>query len=261
MTTIKQTNLMTTLPIALQLYTLRDALAADVAGTLERVAAIGYAGVETAGFAGTTATAVGRLCRELGLAIAGAHMPLPLGADQAAVLADMAALGTTRLVNGWQPPEQYATADAIRRTADRFNEAAVVAGENGLTFGVHNHWWEFEPVAGRPAYQILLEHLDPAVYLEIDTYWVAVAGADPAAVLAELGPRAPLLHLKDGPGRQDAPMVALGQGMMDFPAVLRASHADWLIVELDRCATDMMTAVADSYAYLVGEGLGHGREG
>lgn len=253
---------MTPKPIALQLYTVREALAADVPGTLERVAAIGFAGVETAGFPGTTAAGMARMCRELGLAIPSAHTSLPLGDEQAKVLDDMAALGCTRLVSGWLPPENYADPRAIRRTADLFNEAHAVAAAHGLTLGIHNHWWEFERVNGRRlAYEILLERLHPDVFLEVDTYWARVAGADPAAVLTELGSRAPLLHLKDGPGDREQPMVALGQGIMEFPAILRTADAsaEWLIVELDRCATDMMTAVAESYAYLVENGWGYGQ--
>lgn len=248
-------------PIALQLYTVREALETDLRGTLERVAAIGYAGVEPAGFPGTTAAGMARMCRDLNLAIPSAHMPLPVGDERERVLDDMAALGCARLVSGWLPPDHYRDADAIRRTADLFNEAHAAAVTRGLALGIHNHWWEFEPVGGRLAYEILLERLDPAIFLEIDTYWIRVAGADPAQVLADLGPRAPLLHLKDGPGDRERPMVALGQGIMDFPPVMRAAgeHAEWFIVELDRCATDMMAAVAESYAYLTARGWGYGQ--
>ncbi|MCB0231676.1 MAG: sugar phosphate isomerase/epimerase, partial [Anaerolineae bacterium] len=64
----------------------------------------------------------------------------------------------------------------------------------------------------------------------------------------------------DGPATEKDPMVAVGQGVMDFPAIIpAATGAQWLIVELDRCATDMMVAVDESYRYLTGEGLAHGR--
>jgi sugar phosphate isomerase/epimerase len=63
--------------------------------------------------------------------------------------------------------------------------------------------------------------------------------------------RAPLLHLKDGPADDPkAPMTALGDGAMDLPAILAASHASWHIVELDRCAGDMWRAIEDSFHYL-----------
>ena len=86
----------------------------------------------------------------------------------------------------------------------------------------------------------------------MDTYWVAVAGVDPVTVLNEIGSRAHLLHLKDGPGIKGQPNVAVGQGVLDVPAILKACEgsADWVIVEFDRCATDIMIAVEESCQFL-----------
>jgi sugar phosphate isomerase/epimerase len=239
-------------PIAVQLYSVREALAHDFEGIIRQIAAMGYAGVETAGFPGTSAPAAARLFRDLGLTVCSAHAPLPLGEQQEGVLETMAALGCRRLVCAYLSPDEYRTLDQIRRNCDLLNEANAVAVANGLAFGVHNHWWEFEPVEGKYPYHMWLEYLDPAVFFEIDTYWVKAAGLDPAAVVAEFGERAPLLHIKDGPAVKDEPMTAVGDGVMDFPAILRAAgdNAEWLVVELDRCGTDMMEAVAKSYGAL-----------
>ncbi|MCB0153938.1 MAG: sugar phosphate isomerase/epimerase [Anaerolineae bacterium] len=251
------------LPIALQLYSIRETLAQDFEAGIRKVAAMGYAGVETAGFAGTTAAAASQLFAELGLRVCSAHAPLPVGDDKNKVLDDLAALGCHRLISAYLPPEQYQTLDGVKQACDRFNEANAVAVENGLSFGVHNHWWEFQPVAGHYPYHLWLERLDPAIFFEIDTYWVKTAGLDPLAVVGEFGERAPLLHIKDGPATTDEPMLAVGSGVMDIPGVVRAGsgHTEWLIVELDRCATDMLAAVEQSYHYLVQEGLGHGQNG
>jgi sugar phosphate isomerase/epimerase len=74
---------------------------------------------------------------------------------------------------------------------------------------------------------------------------------DPVSVIKELGKRAPLLHIKDGPCEQGKPMTAVGKGKMDFPPILKvANFAEWLIVELDSCATDMLEAVKESLTYL-----------
>jgi sugar phosphate isomerase/epimerase len=250
-----------TAPIALQLYTVREALAHDFAATVRRVAALGYRGVETAGFPGTTPQVAGRLFRELGLEVCGAHSPLPLGERKQEVLETLAALGCRRMILPWQPPENFATADGIRRVCDLLNEANAVAQPLDLTVGHHNHWFEYQRVGGRLAADIMLDHLAPEVFLEVDTYWVKTAGADPVDVIRKLGRRAPLLHIKDGPAKRDVPMTALGEGVMDLPAVVAASQgqAEWLIVELDQCATDMLEAVQKSYAYLTRNGLGQGR--
>ena len=250
-----------TTPIALQLYTLRQELARDFRGTIERVAAMGYAGVETASFPGLTAQQAAQLFKDLGLTICAAHAPLPLGERQAEALETMEALGCRRLVCPSQPGELFQTAQGIARACATLNAASAVAQAHGLRLGYHNHWVEFLPVDGRLAHERLRDCLAPEVFFEIDIYWAQAAGVDPVPVLRELGPRAPLLHLKDGPAVQGQPMTALGEGVMDIPGVVRASagQAEWLIVELDECATDMFTAVERSYQYLVEMGLGRGK--
>jgi sugar phosphate isomerase/epimerase len=253
-------KLMTTpAPIALQLYTLREALAEDLAGVLQKVAATGYVGVEPYG--GLNHQDAARIIKELGLEVHSAHAPIPLGETQAAALAMAEAYGFKRIIVPSIRPDGFASADAIKNSCDLLNQASAIAQQNGLTLGYHNHWWEYETVDGRPAYQIMLEHLDPSVFLQVDTYWVQVAGLDPAAVVRELGARAPLLHIKDGPAVKGEPMVALGDGTIDIPGIIKAGSGltEWLVVELDECATDMMTAVVRSYEYLTGEGLARGR--
>ena len=253
-----------TRPIALQLYTLRDQLARDFEGTIRRVAEIGYAGVETAHFpAGVSPAAAKALFDELGLAVCAAHAPLPLGDEGAAVLERMAALGSNRLVCAWLPPNEYATLGAAYRACDRLNQAAAVCAANGLRLGVHNHWFEFQPLGdtGLRPYEIWLERLDPRIFFELDAYWAEVGGVAPLAALERLGRRVELLHVKDGPaGSTQDDMTAVGAGALDYTTIIpAATAAEWLIVELDHCATDMLTAIEQSYRYLVDRGLGHGQ--
>jgi sugar phosphate isomerase/epimerase len=247
-----------TLPIALQTYTVREHMGRDFEGTIRRVAAMGYRAVETTfEIPGTTWSRAAGLFQELQLAVPCAHTPLPLGKNQGPVLDFAGQLGLSYLVS-MHGPNDFKKIDQIRHICDQYNEAAAVAAQRNLRLAYHNHWWEFQMVEGRLAFDVMLEHLDPAVGFEIDTYWVQTAGHDPAAVVQRLGERAPLLHIKDGPATVEDPMVAVGQGVLDFPAIVAAaSGAQWLIVELDRCATDMLVAVEQSHRYLVQEGLGH----
>ncbi len=247
-------------PIALQTYTLRDALASDFAGVIRRVAQIGYVGVEPSlGVLGTSVERAARLFKELGLEVPSMHAALPLGDEQQEVLEAAAAFGCPRIISG-KGPDAFRTPDLVRQACLEFNEAAAVARAHGLVFGLHNHWWEFQRLGERYVYEIMLEHLDPDIFFQIDTYWVRVAGADPAAVVRQLGARVPLLHIKDGPGTREAPMVAAGSGIMDFPAIARAGAGtvEWMIIELDRCATDMLEAVEASYRYMTEAGLARG---
>jgi sugar phosphate isomerase/epimerase len=246
--------LMTKLQIALQLYTVRDQLAHDFAGTLRKVADIGYRAVETAFWPeGMAVQQAAELIHQAGLTIMAAHVELPLGDQQRPVLDSMAALGCTRAVwHGWPQDPDYSSLAGIHRLAERYNQANEVCRRHGLSFGLHNHWWEHEPVEGHYPHDLLLAEIDSTIFFELDTYWARTAGRDPVHLVAQLGDRAPLLHFKDGPAVKGEPKQAVGDGVLDFPAILQASagNAEWVIVELDDCATDMLAAIERSFHYL-----------
>jgi sugar phosphate isomerase/epimerase len=244
--------------IALQLFSLRDALAQDVEGTLRRVAAMGYAGVEPFGLTPETAVQARRLCDELGLTVPSVHVRLPEGAARDVVLDTVAALAPERVVSGLGQAE-FGSLDKVVGACERLNAANALVAAQGLPFGVHNHWWEFGVVDGVLPYRAMLERLDPSVFFELDVYWMRAAGVDPAAVMPEFAGRARLLHVKDGPAEVGRPMVALGEGVVDVPGIVRANaaHTEWLIVELDACETDMFEAVEKSLRYLEELGSDH----
>ena len=244
-------------PIGIQLYSVREEAASDFEGTVRKVAAMGYAGAETAGFADTTPKEAARLFEDLGLAVIAAHGPLPVGADKNKVLDEAAALECDRIVTGGGFRDFVATGD-VEEVCDVFNEAAANAAERGCRFGLHNHWHEFKKIGDKYPYEIMLERLSEDVFFELDTYWAAIAGADPVEVLRRMGRRAPLLHIKDGPMMARRAHTAVGSGGMDFPPIIEAAQAEWLIVELDACDTDMTEAVRASIDYLTREGLGAG---
>jgi sugar phosphate isomerase/epimerase len=251
---------MTPKPISVQLYTLREAMQEDVPGVLQRLAQVGYAGVEPAGLYGMTPSDFRTLVEDLGMTVSSAHGidPINMSAQQAI---DMGrALGLDILCAGFGP-EAFATLDSIKATAEQVNTAIAQLAPAGMGLMLHNHHWEFSMVEGRLAYDWFVE-LCPRVLLEIDTYWAAHFGAnDPAAQVAKFKARTPYLHIKDGPLVQGEPMTAVGQGKMDIPGVIAAADPQvlrWLVVELDSCATDMFTAVEESYRYLVGKGLSVG---
>lgn len=248
------------LPVALQLYSLREYAAQDFTKMVKMVADMGYVGVEPAGFPGSSPVEAGQLFSDLGLSVPSAHVALPVGEHKNEVLDIMEAIGSKCVISG-RGPADFETVDKIKATCEVFNTAAQNAREAGLTFGIHNHWWEFLKVDGRYAYQIMLDLLDSEVFFEVDTYWVQTAGVDPAKVVKELGARAPLLHVKDGPCEKGEPMTAVGDGLMKFPEIVQAGqpNTEWLIVELDRCATDMAVAVKRSLDYLVENKLGYSK--
>ncbi|MCY4466564.1 MAG: sugar phosphate isomerase/epimerase [Chloroflexi bacterium] len=243
-------------PVGLQLYSLREALSADFEGAVRAVADIGYVGVEPFGGMTSELNDAASLFRELELEVLGSHIPYPDDANQEAVLEIAEAFGLDRVCIAFMPPSQFETLDDIKRTCQQLNRAGEFARENGLELGYHNHWWEYKELDGAATLDLMLSELDDQVFLQIDTYWVQVGGLDAADVLRQVGSRAPLIHLKDGSLDKDDDMTALGQGKMDVPGIVTAAQsADWHIVELDRCATDMLQAVRESCDYLVQNGL------
>lgn len=236
--------------LSLQLYTVRAELDRDVEGAVARVAGIGFRQVEPFGLTELGPRLAGPLA-EHGLAAPTSHAGL-LGADLPAVFEAAAKLGTGTLIDPYVDPKRWQAEGDVRQIATELNEVAAKAKDHGLTIGYHNHHFELESrIGGRHALEVFAEHLDPAVVLEVDTYWAAVGGADVPALLERLGDRVVALHVKDGDGSLDnKAQVAVGAGTMPVPAILAAAPDSLAVVELDDFAGDMFTAVADSYAYL-----------
>ena len=248
-------------PIALQLYTVRDLCQEDFAGTIKKVADIGYKGVEFAGLHNMTAKEVRALLDDLGLQVSSAHAAMPTADNAAQLIEEAKTLGNPRLISGFGP-DDVKTIAQCKAAAERLNAAVAALEGSRLQFGIHNHWWEFETVEGQLPHDILLAEA-PGVFAEIDVYWAQFGGCDAAEQVARKKDRAPVLHIKDGPliPGQPQPHTAVGAGKMDIPAVINAADPNvlkWLIVELDSCATDMMQAAIDSYRYLTEQGLAAG---
>ncbi|WP_333770012.1 sugar phosphate isomerase/epimerase family protein [Streptomyces sp. IBSBF 2435] len=238
-------------PLSIQLYTLRDQIAADRDGTLARLAEIGYRSVEpydpTADPAGFRKTA-----DALGLSVTSTHAYALFSKDAGEVFDAVGTIGTDlAIIPGGIDHDEFTTLDGLQRVADRLNGFAARAAEHGMRIGYHNHWWEIEPrFEDRTALEVLAGLLAPEVFLEVDTYWAAVGGADVPALLGSLGDRVLALHVKDGPGVKEQPHTAVGKGTIDVPPILAAAPQAVRIVELDSCAGDVFEAVAESHVYL-----------
>ena len=250
--------------LGVMMYTVLDQARGDLEGTLARLAEIGYQGIETYGLVeefgpGRVRAAIGAA----GLALTSAHTPFPAGPQADRILDQNAELGARTLVWSMER-EEFASPDAISRGADRINEAAGRAAARGMTIAYHNHFAEFSQVfGGRQAYDLLLERLDDRVMAELDAYWAQLGGTDPADVLARLGERARIVHVKDGPARSydDDVMVPIGEGQIDWTRVLTTpSGLCWHVVELERLHVDTFEALRRSYAYLAGHGLSAGAD-
>ena len=239
---------------SVQLYSVRDALEADLAGTIARIAEIGFTRVEPYNFV-ATATELGDALRAHNLAAPSGHAPL-LSADQHAIFAAARDLGIGTVIDPHHPAENWTSVPDIQKTAATLNAAAAVGAEYGIRVGYHNHQFEIEAsFDGRTGLEVLADNLDPAVVLEVDTYWVAVGGEDPVALLARLGDRVRFIHIKDGPVNMDKDaQLPAGQGRIAVRAVIAAASAlEVGVVEFDAYAGDIFEGLAESLAFLTAD--------
>lgn len=250
-------------PISVQLYSLREQAATDFPGVLRRLGEIGFVGVELAGFHGLSVVEFNSVIAEAGLVVSSAHLGDVSPDAFNAALDDIQAVGCDTAVQAFLPPAVFTDTDEIARCAEALNVANDIARSRGVSLGYHNHWWEFQNTFdGRRGWDIFFDQLSSDIFAELDVYWATVGGVEPSQVIADLGDRLRLLHVKDGPADDPAvAMVAVGSGTLDIAGILGgAPTAQWHIVELDRCDTDMFTAIADSHEYLVGHGLSRGHD-
>lgn len=234
--------------IGVQLYTVRDAMAEDMARTLERVSAIGYREVEFAGYFGKPLSEIRAMLDDNGLSAPSAHMEPEVFAsdfDKALEIAD--ALGHKNLILPWLPPEQRSL-DRFREIAHILNVTGEKAKAAGVQVGYHNHEFEFFADGGVTPFDILMEETQPdLVNFELDLFWLAAAKKNPLQLMEKLKGRVPCVHVKDMDAHGN--MVAVGDGELDFLSVFenrKAAGLTHFFVEHDN-PSDPFESIARSY--------------
>jgi sugar phosphate isomerase/epimerase len=238
--------------LSVQLYSVRDAFADDPAGTLSRLAGLGFTQVEPYGVRENLAVLRIALPAN-GLTAPTAHARLLDDTiDQHAVFAAAAELGIGTVIDPMVEAARWQHPADIAATAAALNDAAKVAAAHGVTVGYHNHFWELESRIGdRHAFEVLAEQLDPALVLEVDTYWATAGGAEAPALLRRLGDRVRAIHVKDGSLATDGSgQVPAGQGRVPVTEVLAAAPQALRVIEFDRYDGDIFAGLAASLAFL-----------
>ena len=238
--------------ISVQMYSVRESLATDVQGTVQRLVDLGLAHAEPYHLLEYRDELV-RAREQFPISFPSAHQSFLGDADFPAVLEAAQAVGVQYLVDPFWNPEDWTDAEKVRALAETLNDRAAAAAEAGIRVGYHNHHFELAAqVDGRAALEVFADALDPRVILEIDTYWAAVGGADVPTLLGRLGERVPLVHLKDGDLSEDpAAQLPLGSGAMPLADTLRASSdVAYGVIEFDDYAGDMFEGIAASIAHL-----------
>lgn len=261
-------------PIGLQIYTVREAAAKDLPGTLKAIADIGYGEVELAGLPTQPAAQVRTWLSDCGLTAPSMHSSmrdLQKGAEQRIEYAK--ALGTRYLVCSfpWTADSRFAsngsaiasglTLDDWKWNAEQLNRVGELARKAGMQAGYHNHNMEFRSFDGVVAFDELVRRTDPAlVTMQLDIGWVATAGQDPVAYLRKYADRISLLHVKDL--RKDAHATTeqletqtteVGSGKIDWKSLFAATRPEQIrhyFVEQENFERSPLEAVKISFEYL-----------
>jgi sugar phosphate isomerase/epimerase len=216
-------------PVALQLWSVREEMKRDFAATAAEVAAIGYDGVELAGYGNLDAKGAKAALDAAGLRVAGMHVSYPaLSGDLTTVVSDALLFGTRNVACSWWPPGHFVSVSACERIGEQLDKIGETLRSFGLRLGFHNHDREFRLFEGRPAFDWILGAAEPRnLFAEVDVFWVHHAGYSPARFIRDHGARIPLVHLKDA--------KELGQGPVDFGEIFAATDSvgavEWFIVE------------------------------
>jgi sugar phosphate isomerase/epimerase len=241
--------------IGLQLYTIRDAMAVDVTGSLQKVADAGYKYLELASYAdgkfyGYEPAEFKKLVNGMGMDILSSHTQVeaagitPDNAEKMA--ADHAKLGVKYCIQPWIVEEARTTIASYQKMASDWNQVGGIMKKHGIQFGYHNHNFEFDTVEGKiPYFDVMLAELDKdLVTMEIDLFWTTKAGRNPIDIFKKYPGRFQLFHMKDMYTREapyfttvgEDDFAPVGAGIIDFKAILAAKDIagmKYMIVEQD----------------------------
>jgi sugar phosphate isomerase/epimerase len=226
--------------IALQLYSVRDDCARDFFGTLEKVAAMGFEGVEFAGFYGRSAGELRDRLRELGLSAAGSHESLQrvVGDALEETVGFNLELGNRTIVVPWLPPQMRSDRRGWESSAVQIGGVAEKCDAHGIRVGYHNHREEFLPIDGEYPWDIFFRSAGPRVFMQLDTGNALSAGINDETLVETLRRypgRALTIHLKDYSRARG--FVLLGEGDVPLRRVIDAcmdvGGTEWFIVEIE----------------------------
>ncbi len=263
-------------PISVQLYSLREMAEKDFVGVLKKVADIGYVGVEPAGLWGLEPKEFLKIIDDLGLKMFSSHTPWARvnNLDETMEMAN--ALGLKKIVCGYGP-DDFKDMDAIKKTAESTCKIYETVSKNGFTLFQHNHDFEFQRIDGKLKYQIYRELCPSEVKIQMDCFWSTCLGKEDSVEMLKIFKDDVIsIHMKDGISEQKVAgddmvngllerkveLMPLGTGTLPIKELVKEipEQVDTIIVELDSCIIDMMTAIELSYKFMTLNGLAQGNK-
>lgn len=258
--------------IGLQLYTVRDAMQADPAGTLAKVAKVGYNSVEGATYTGTEkfygmdARAFAKVLKQNGLIMPSSHYRLgeektngeivkgTILHDWDRAVDDASALGIKYMVCAYLSDVERGDIDHYKKVAEELNKGGERCKKSGIQLCYHNHDFEFKSQGSTLPFDVLLNSTDKnLVKMEMDIYWVSKAGRDPIQLINQHPGRFPLWHVKDMDNTPDKAFTEVGNGTINFKKIF--THADkaglkYFFVEQDKTPGNPFDSITKSYTYI-----------
>ncbi len=244
-----------------QLYTVRDPLQKDYAGTVKSLSKIGYDFCEVFGYGdgkllGLTLDEAKKAHAKAKLPVRSMHiMPDIMRGDWQQAVDFAAELGAQYIVCAYIVEEERQRIDQYKALIDQINKCAEISSKSGIQFAYHNHEFEFDTVDGQVPYDLLLGQTDKSlVKMELDLYWVRYADKDPIKLFRENQGRFPLWHVKDMELADTRVMTEVGAGRIDWRQIFvyaQDAGMQHFFVEQDRnWVKDPVSSTSTSYKYL-----------
>jgi sugar phosphate isomerase/epimerase len=238
-----------------QLYSFRDAMAKDAKGTLEKIASIGIAEIESARsrkghYYGLSPKEMKSTCKDFGMQLVSGHVHLD---DNFQKTMEEAAEADQEYLICSSMPSKGQTVSNYTKVADDFNKAGEACKKMGLKFGYHNHEYEFESDKGQVLFDVLMDNTEAdLVHMELDLGWVIVGGKDPLDYFKKYPGRFPLWHLKDMDMRKKE-STEFGKGGLDIPTMMayqKASGVKHIFIEQEEYASTPLESMQHNMDYL-----------
>ncbi len=237
-----------TIPVGVQLYSVRSEMAKDVPGTLEAMSKVGFKGVEFAGFFDYEAKDLRQLLDDNGLVCCGSHTPINTLADDLfdATIEYNKILGNKYIIVPWIAEQDRKTIDDWKKIAEKFNAWAEKLKAEGMFIGYHNHDFEFTAIDGQLPWDVFAQNTSSDVILQLDTANCGHGGADPLATLKRYPGRTKTIHLKEFSSTNEN--AILGEGDVPWKEVLAFCETqggtEWYIIEEEKDTYPPIEAVS-----------------
>ena len=238
--------------VGLQLWSIREEVEKDLLGMLEKVAEMGYEGVQFAGFFEHAAEEVKAKMDEVGIKATGAHVQMEqLENHFEETLEYHKTIGNHLLIVPFLPESMRTTQGDYKRTAERLNELGRKAYVAGFTLAYHNHDFEFDVFDGETGFDILFANTDENhLKIELDCFWAFYTDNDPLEIIEKYADRVVSLHIKDMKVVDNTPIsTELGTGTLPLAEYIqkgRAHNVKQFIVEQEHFTGNPVESAAQN---------------